>query len=234
MKNNRALSSQAVESILKAHNISKDAPPKSALFWRLWEQCYSIAEQALGTDFIQAIKLGTLDPVVYGGFNVSDAYYCFKGAEAYQFAASRAQDIVLEAFLTKKHESYDSYNQTFPKVWHVRDAAGIVPTKVTEQYAAFEAKVAQEADPIYCLIVMLPCEYLWAWLGAELSPAAPTNLYAPWIKGNNYPSGAYAMGNFLDAYQKQYPVDETLASEYYKQAMEFEYQNFAIATVKPK
>lgn len=234
MKNNRALSPQAVESILKAHNVAKDAPPKSALFWRLWEQCYAIAQKALATDFIQSIKAGTLDPVVYGGFNVSDAYYCFKGAEAYQLAASRAKDIVLDAFLTKKHESYDSYNQTFPKVWHIRDAEGVVPNEVIEQYAAFEGKVAKQADPIYCLIVMLPCEYLWAWLGAELSPPEKGNLYAPWIKGNNYPSGAYAMGNFLEAYQKQHPVDEALALEYYQQAMEFECQNFAIATVKSK
>jgi len=61
---------------------------------------------------------------------------------------------------------------------------------------------------------MIPCEYLWAWLGAKLSPRVSGNLYAPWITGNNDPSGAYAMSNFLHLYQKEFPgeLDPTLAT----------------------
>ena len=65
-----------------------------------------------------------------------------------------------------------------------------------KNYSEFESNVAAHEDPIYCLIVMLPCEYLWAWLGAQQSPPAPGNLYAPWITGNNEPSGACA-GEFF-------------------------------------
>ena len=227
MKNNRSIT--ITEQDLLTHPLSKSKPPENALFWKLWNACFSIAQEALNTKFVQGIKNGTLDPVTYGSFNVSDAYYCFKGAEAYQVAANKTEDPVLKAFLTKKHNSYESYNKTFPKTWHLKGAEGIVPTEVCQQYANFEATVAQNEAPIYCLIVMLPCEYLWAWLGAELSPPAKGNLYADWITGNDYPSGAYAMGNFLEAYRQSNPVDETKALQIYKQAITYEWQNFATA-----
>ena len=230
MKNNRSINVN--EDLIKKHQISTDAPPADSLFWKMWNACQDIAEAALNSAFIQGIKNGTLDPVVYGRFNVSDAYYCFHGADDYKTAVGRTSNPVLKAFLTKKYESYDRYNATFPTTWSLKDASGIVPTEICRQYADFETKVATTQEPIYCLISMLPCEYLWAWLGAELSPAKPGNLYAPWIKGNNYPSGAYAMGNFLNTYQKENPVDEDLAMEIYQQAMTYEQQNFA--TVMPK
>lgn len=230
MKNNRSTN---IDADLQAqHQLSTNSPPANSLFWKLWNTCIGTANQALNTDFVQGIKAGTLDPVVYGGFNVSDAYYCFKGAGDYLTAASKATDPTLKAFLLKKHSSYETYNNTFPKTWHVKDATSIVPSSVCQEYSAFETQVVANEDPIYALIVMLPCEYLWAWLGAELSPANKGNLYASWITGNNYPQGAYAMGNFLVDYQKQYPIDENKAQEIYAQAMEFEFQNFAIATAR--
>ena len=76
---------------------------------------------------------------------------------------------------------------------------------------------------------MLPCEYLWAWLGAQLNPPITGNLYADWITGNNDPSGAYAMGNFIDLYQQAYSIDESLSMDLYSTAMNFEYENFKAA-----
>ncbi len=230
MRNNRATTLET--SFVKEHNLSTAPPPKDSLFWKMWEASLSIAEQALHTDFIQGIKSGTLDPVEYGGFNVSDAYYCFNGAEDYLVAEKKATDKALKAFLLKKYISYQNYNQTFPKIWHLKNSEGIVPSKVCKEYSQFESKVAATQDPIYTLIVMIPCEYLWAWLGAQLSPPTSGNLYASWITGNNDPHGAYAMGNFLEAYQKNHTIDEGLAIELYKQAITFEYENFNTALKK--
>ena len=47
----------------------------------------------LNTNFLQDIQYGTLDPVAYGGFNTSDAYYFLHGAEDYVSAASRAMNL---------------------------------------------------------------------------------------------------------------------------------------------
>ncbi|KAA1243959.1 TenA family transcriptional regulator [Aquimarina sp. RZ0] len=227
MKNNR--STKLDNSFLAEHKLSTAPPPLDSLFWKMWNACQSIANQALNTEFIQGIKTGTLDPVSYGGFNVIDAYYCFNGEQDYLVAESKASNPILKAFLLKKYNSYQKYNETFPKVWHVRDAGGIVPSKVCKQYSEFESNVASHKAPIYTLIAMMPCEYLWAWLGAQLSPPLSGNLYAPWITENDYPDGAYAMGNFLVEYQKENPVDETLATQLYSQAMTYEFQNFNTA-----
>mgnify|MGYP001794298210 FL=1 len=161
---------------------------------------------------------------------MSDAYYCFQGAQDYLDVANRATHPTLKAFLLKKHNSYQTYNDTFPTTWHVKDATGIVPTKVCEQYAAFESQVATNEAPIYTLITMLPCEYLWAWLGQELSPPTTGNLYTDWITGNDYPDGAYTMGNFIEIYRKENAIDAPKALQLYKQAMTYEYENFKTAT----
>jgi len=187
---------------------------------------------SLRTDFIQEIKNGTLDPVKYGAFNVSDAFYCFNGAQDYLAAESRASDVILRTFLYEKYKNYQKYNEEFPNTWHIRDARGVVPLEVCKEYSAFERNIASHEEPIYILVAMLPCEYLWYWLAHELFPPTSGNLYAPWINDNNYPDGAYAMGNFLNDYQMAHPdkIDENKAIQIYRQAMMYEQKNFSAAT----
>ena len=224
MKNNRAI--RIDDQFVDQHELSTDPPPQDSLFWKLWNDSHSIANKALHADFIQGIKSGTLDPVQYGAFNVNDAYYCFHGAEDYQTALQRATHPVLKEFLTKKYHSYQKYNQSFSETWHIKDASGIVPEEICKEYSSFESEVALQEDPIYLLIVMLLCEYLWAWIGEQSSPPTVSNLYAPWIKNNNNPKGAYAMGNFLEEYQQEYMIDQSLAMKLYSTAMNYEYLNF--------
>lgn len=227
MRNNRA--TLLDQTFLTEHKLSTAPPPADSLFWNMWNACQEIADKALNTQFIQEIKSGTLNPVDYGGFNINDAYYCFNGDQDYLTAMNRASNPILKALLFKKYHSYQKYNETFPKTWHIKDATGIVPNEVCKQYSQFESMVASHQDPIYALIVMIPCEYLWAWLAEQLSPPSSKNLYASWITANNDPSGAYAMGNFLAAYQKENPIDEKLATQLYTQAITYEYQNFNTA-----
>ena len=227
MKNNRSI--KLNRSFVTEHKLSTAPPPADSLFWKMWYACKDIADETLNTQFIQEIKSGTLNPVTYGGFNISDAYYCFNGTQDYLNAMDKASNPTLKAFLHKKYNSYQNYNDTFPKTWHVKDAEGIVPSEVCKLYSKFESMVASHQDPIYVLIVMIPCEYLWTWLAEQLSPPLPGNLYTPWVTGNNDPSGAYAMGNFLVEYQKENPINEELATQLYTQAITYEYQNFNTA-----
>lgn len=216
---------------LRANNLLVEPPPPNSLFMRLWDACQGTAQEALKTDFIQGIHHGTLDPVKYGALNVCDAYYCFKGANSYLAAASRTDDPVLKAFLLKKYASYVKYNETFPTIWHVRDASSVVPTKINIQYAQLEADVASHEEPVMCLIVMLPCEYLWYWLSDQMFPPDSANLYAPWINDNHYPDGAYTMGNYLETYQQIHgPIGFNSALAIYSAAMNYEQANFANAT----
>ncbi|RSC93356.1 thiaminase II/PqqC family protein [Tenacibaculum singaporense] len=227
MRNNRA--TLLDQTFLTEHKLSTAPPPADSLFWNMWNACQEIADKALNTQFIQEIKSGTLNPVDYGGFNINDAYYCFNGAQDYLTAMNRASNPTLKALLFKKYHSYQKYNETFPKTWHIKDAKGIVPNEVCKQYSQFESMVVSHQDPIYALIVMIPCEYLWAWLAEQLAPPSSKNLYASWITANNDPGGAYAMGDFLSDYQKEKPIDEKLATQLYTEAITYEYQNFNTA-----
>ncbi|HXU44918.1 MAG TPA: TenA family transcriptional regulator, partial [Thermoanaerobaculia bacterium] len=95
----------------------------------------------------------------------------------------------------------------------------------------YETGVASREDPIYSLVVMLPCEYLWYWLATQLQPVKPQNLYAPWVTGNDDSRGPYAIGNFLDSFQKAHPdvLDPQKAIEIYTRATSYEHLNFAAA-----
>jgi len=220
------------DKMIKEHNLSTQPPPPDSLFWEMWNASEKIAHEALGTQFIKGIQSGTLDPVEYGGFNVSDAYYCFNGADDYLSAYNRAGDATLKYFLLSKHQSYEKYNKDFPKTWRIKDASGVVPTDVCKMYSAFETNIAADTNSIYTIIAMLPCEFLWYWLANQMTPASPSNLYSKWISGNDDPSGAYVMGNFLDYYQNAYPgvIDNDTAIQIYKTAMTFEFKNFQSAS----
>ena len=230
MRNVRSIN--LTQALIEKHSLSTMPPPPDALFWTMWNACTDIAAQALQAPFIQGIGSGMLDPVKYGAFNVSDAYYCFNGAEDYLIAESQATDQTLKMFLLQKYEGYNKYNQTFPQIWHIRDASGVVPIPVCKEYAQFESDVASHQNPIYCLITMIPCEYLWNWLASQLPQPSPQNLYGEWITSNNDPSGAFAMGNFLNDFMQKNPrsVDPIQAINLYKTAMSYEQQNFFAAT----
>lgn len=230
MRNPRRV--RLTEHLIEKHQLSTDPPPADSLFWKLWDSSKPIAEKALETDFLKGLRNGDLDPIKFGAFNVSDAYYCFKGTDYYEMAEKRADNPVLKAFLGQKIESYVDYNKRFLETWFLKDANGIIPPPICEEYSNYEMKISGQEDPIYTLILMLPCEYLWAWISETMMPVDPGNLYGNWIRENLIPEIAYAMGNFLDLYLKNNPnaVDEDKAMKIYKQAMEYEYRYFLSAT----
>lgn len=226
MRNARALT--ITQQLAVAHKSMEAPPPADSLFWVLWNDNRDIAKAALHTPFIQGIARGTLDPVTYGRYNVSDAYYCFHGADDYAIAAKKAKDVVLKAFLHAKHASYRSYNETFPHTWHIRDSRGIEPGDICRDYSKFEREVVQRERPIYALVAMLPCEHLWPWLGTSIGPSDPSNLYKCWIDENSDFGGAYKVGNVIAGFEERHPgeIDIEKACDIYRTAMTYEWQNF--------
>ncbi|NEO58885.1 MAG: TenA family transcriptional regulator [Okeania sp. SIO3B5] len=239
MKNNRSLGDH--EHLITKHKLNRNPPPPDSLFWKMWYAVGEpIAQKTLTTGFLEGIKNGNLDPNQYGAFSVSDIYYCFHGASDYGIAAKRTTNTVLQDYYLKKQDSYNRYNQSACTTWNLTGPESIAPTPTALDYSNFERSVAngtaQEGnvkDPIFTLIVMLPCEYLWAWLASQLAPPKPGNIYASWITSNNYPDGAYAMGNFLQDYITLNPINEDVATTIYQTATEYEYKNFYTATPEP-
>ncbi|WP_428622132.1 hypothetical protein, partial [Sedimenticola sp.] len=214
MRNSRSLIDH--DHLIKRHRLNTNPPSPDSLFWKMWNAGGSgIAKKALDTGFLQGIKDGNLDPIKFGAFNVSDIYYCFSGAKDYGKAAERTADPVLSDYLLNKQGSYNKYNKSACATWSLTGPQSVSPTPTAIKYSAFERSVAKGTakegdveDPIFTLIAMLPCEFLWAWLAEQLAPPLHGNIYANWITSNAYPTGAYAMGNFLQDYISKNPIDE--------------------------
>lgn len=220
------------EDFFEVNKLDVNVPSSDSLFFELWNENFETAKKALATSYIQGIRNGVLDPIVYGSFMVNDAYYCYHGAANYLNAANKTNHPVLKAFLLKKYHSYNEYNQTFSNTWRLQDASGVRPLEPTKKYADFEQEVALRYESIYTLIVMIPCEYLWYWLASQIEPMESNNLYVSWGLANNDPKGAYAMGNFLENYVKHNGIDKKQALEIYSKAIQYELENFIAATEK--
>ena len=212
-------------------SLNTSPPPPDSLFWLMWKAAAPLAQKALGTEFLQGIKNGNLDPVTYGRYCVSDAYYCYHGADDYGAAAERATNPTAQAFLALEQKHYNSYNATFPGQWRIKDAQSLLPLPQTLAYTEFESNCATHKNPLYTIIAMLPCEYLWAWLAAQLKPYEDNNPYGFWIKANDYPDGAYAMGNFLQQFISD--IDPATAIQIYSAATKHEYLNFECSKYSP-
>ncbi|MBO5156346.1 MAG: hypothetical protein J6C05_04350 [Prevotella sp.] len=207
-----------------------DEPAEDSLFKEMWNECKSIAQDVLATDYFKGILNNNLDPNAYGSLMVQDAYYCFKAQDSYAAAATHAMDEDCEKFMQAKFDSYAEYNKYYHNPWCVREASGVIPGNAIKTYADYEAYVAQHLDSPYVFAVMLPCEYLWNWVANELAKTAdPKGLYYFWIEGNGgKPEGAYQMAAMLERYRNR--IDEAKAKEIFRTAMEHEKEVFTCAT----
>lgn len=183
------------------------------------------------TDYFKGIVNGTLDPNAYGSLMVQDGYYCFRGENDYAAVAAHTQDETLREFYNAKVQSYNDYNETYHKTWHLHEASSVIPGDDIKGYADYEAYVAGSLDAPYTCVVMLPCEYLWNWIGNFLDGYTPLDsIYRFWIDWNNgIPNGAYQMANMLELYRDQ--IDEGKALEIFRIAMQYELKVFTSATI---
>jgi thiaminase/transcriptional activator TenA len=223
---------QLTARLLEEQKVSTECPPVDSLFWRLWESAKPFAEKALETEFLKGLKYGNLDPMKFTSFNVSNAYYCYGQSDCFEIAEQRAQNPRLKTFLREKIKGYKIYNERFQKHWFIKDASGIAPPPICKEYSDYELEISSQEDPIYTLILMLPCEYFWPWFSKEILPEKSGNPYEGWIRENLIPEISYEVGNFIDLYLKHHPnaIDEEKAIKIYKQSMEYEYAYFLSAT----
>lgn len=215
---------------IKEQGLSVDPPSEDSFFFRAFNANIKVAEQSLNTKFIQGIKNGNLSPDNYGALTVLDAYYCYNGATSFQIALQNTDEKAepqLAALLKKLTESYEAYNKTFLDVWHLLNADCVVPTETCKNYAHHERIVANYYAPIYTLVAMLPCYYLWYWLSDQIYSFRENNLYGYWIEGCHSSSSAYTIGNFIDEWMRAgKPFSEDAAMRFYADSMKYEFGNF--------
>jgi thiaminase (transcriptional activator TenA) len=118
------------------------------------------------------------------------------------------------------------------------------PCSAVEDYICWKRSVIETLDPIYALIVMLPCERLWAYLGDRLlhdqsgqphdrhlsqqQQQQQSNRYQFWMESNSSSSSAEKTELFLEAHRER--IDLELAKEVYHRSMQSEVNFFLSAT----
>ena len=194
---------------LAAYEFSTTKPAEDSLSWKLWLDCQDLAQEALASDYIQGLRSGHLDPRRFGQYTVQDAAYCYHAQADYERIEERALAAgfpELGAFAKARVESYQSYNQSFLKEWHISSGEAVVPSSAAKTYIDFEHHVACDLPPIYGVLVMVPCDQLWSWLATELQPeATKDNIYGFWAKDNEDWHGSYRLDNFIDRWFKEHP-----------------------------
>lgn len=217
---------------------STAVPPTNSLFWTLWADNAQLANASLSTAFVTALRARSLPRPAYEAWQWSDAFYCAHSATLYALASGRAEragDSALASFLAEKHRWYVSYNGVFDVNGSLAHGGVSEPSRVIAQYVAFETAVALHLHPVYTVIVMMPCEWLWAWLTRQLaSEMRPSDMYWSWVEYNMDTAPAFASANFLDAYMNAHRnvVDPDVAHALYSTAMAFEIDNFNDIRIK--
>lgn len=216
-------------------------PAPDSLFWKLWKSSFWVASQALSSRFVEGVRTGTLSKKDYTVWSQSDSYYCAQSASFYKLASDRAyglNDYALGRFLQKKHEWYKAYNEVFyegvddsnrNESQVIPSPVMPVPSRVILEYVSFQHWVVLKFHPVYTLIVMLPCEWLWAWLTQMLiTEVDSSNEFLPWIRYNTDATPAFASANFIDSFMMSHGdiIFPSVADELYRTATAFEIDNF--------
>ncbi|MEM7116428.1 MAG: TenA family transcriptional regulator [Chloroflexota bacterium] len=185
----------------------------------LWNNSQDLAQEALATKYIQGIKSGLLDPNAYGQYSVQDVVYCHNGVTDWQAVASRATRSEVQEFANARVLSWQKYAAETYGDWHISDPSAVTLSTAAQTYADFESKVAHTYDPLYAVVVMIPCDRLWYWLATQLKGEAATpNTYQFWIDGNSAgDNGAAKMEAVVDSHATD--IDQAQALTVYRTAM---------------
>lgn len=203
-------------------------PPDDSFFFRVFQANIQEAEGVLESNYLQAMQRGDLCPSNFGILTVLDAYYCYRAQatlDSLLCVIDHEKDKDLYLLSRDLDEGYIEYNKTFFDQWHIRTSDSVNPTAAFEEYAEHEHNVMCSYAPIYTLVALLPCYYLWYWFSDKMlkNGMEDTNLYKPWVNDCHSADSAYTVGNFIDQWQKQgKPFDESLASQIYKKSMQCE------------
>lgn len=210
-------------------------PPADSFFMRVFQQNIDIANQVVDTKYLTTMQKGILPPDNYGQLTVLDAYYCYRAADTYNTSLCKVEketEASLYQLMRELHQSYRDYNQSFFDDWHIRTSESVNATKEFVDYAGHEHHTACSQHPIYTLVAMIPCYYLWYWFSNEMihRGLADANLYKGWIEGCCDPGTAYEIGNFIEDWRRSgKEFDEMLAAEIYHQSMLGELSVFTAA-----
>jgi len=172
-------------------------------------------DDAYRTTFIQGIQNVNLRPNNYGAYMIQDAIYLLRASKYFLILNNRANEEItneeakpltdkndnlinwykeLATFAYDRATSYNSYWENMKKTWNIKNPDEIRLNEAVTAYLHLQRDVfeSKKVNLIHCLIVMIPCERLWPWLGRKadtimtnvLGDNKKDTLYYFWINDN--------------------------------------------------
>ncbi len=204
----------------------------------LWKSALPIAEEAYQTDLMQGMLHNSLSADSYAPFNLQDMAYIYHSIENWELLRIHAVavgDDDIQLFAESRRDRYKGYLNDMMKGWHMIGdiKSSVTLTPAVKQYIGFQHTVFKNPNLplLYSLIVLMPCERLWAWIAKQLYPNMTDKYcYYFWANGNKDSSGKVEkMANtmYLEDHAQ---IDLNRAIELYTIAMTCEREFFASAT----
>lgn len=232
---------QIYEYIQNKDRFLKEAPSEDSFFFEAFNENIDVANEVLNSDYLDSMKKNMLEPQYFGALTVLDSYYCYRAEEtllSLLCKIDKGKEPELYELVVALKKGYEAYNRTFFEDWHIRTAESVNPTEIFKEYAEHEHNIMCAYEPIYTLVAILPCYYLWPWFASRILKSKDyiSGVYASWLKdcGNeeSYET-AYELGNFIENWIKAgKPFDREKAKSIYKISMEYESKAFKNAYEK--
>ncbi len=187
----------------------------------LWHANSDLARACLEHPFVQGLRDGSLDPTVFRGYIAQDAFFLGTFARAYALAFARTGE-------PEFHELIGGVIEEL-KLHGGYGVAAADPNRACRAYTDFLLHTAWHCEAGEIVAAMTPCMRLYAWLGAELSPASAGNHpYRRWIE--TYSSaGFHTLAARLERLLDRLAADTRGVRENYRYAMQCELEFFSDA-----
>ncbi|XP_069136618.1 aminopyrimidine aminohydrolase-like [Argopecten irradians] len=134
-------------------------------FDNLWMFSYEKRLQALETTFVQGVKDGSLDPVVFGGFVIQDCVFLYEEYRCIKSAMDKATDGQMKACLKKLTQRYEGYYVDAFEKWHINpnNTSSVQLDEACQEYISYIQNAADNMATIDFLLSIAPCLSLWSW-----------------------------------------------------------------------
>ncbi len=202
--------------------------PERPLHACLWKANRDLARACLEHPFVRGLADGNLDGEAFRRYVAQDAFFLRAFLAGYALGAARCRELshvrrfhALVGGVLDELELHGRYAASLGI-----DLDGVSPYPATAAYVDFLRRVAWMGEVDELVSAMTPCMRLYAYLGRELSPAAPGNPYRDWIE--TYSSADFAsLAGELEALLDELASDVPRVRDAYRYAMRCELDFFA-------
>jgi thiaminase (transcriptional activator TenA) len=196
----------------------------------LFDANVDLARACRDHPFVQGIATGRLDRAAFCFYVGQDARFLEAFVRAYAVGVAKAPDLgVMTAFKSLLDGGFDELclHRSYAARWGVDLAPEAAPA--TSAYTDFLLRVAAFEPVGHLCAAMTPCMRLYAWLGAELEPAAAVGSpYREWVDTYADP-GFESLATALEALLDRLGGDPAVMTAHYRTAMRLELAFFAAA-----